>query len=203
MGFHRNADQYLHPTEVITHSLSKGYKVEIEYRCIPLKFTLQESSIPQLQLYSLFIIKEPTASSICMNKIYSTIILAFTLLFFTNCGSKSNSSEENENATPSDTIAIYYYNLRANGNFDEYIASMHSCLNTTDDYKQRMRRMLQHHYKEIQEEKKGTNRVQVIKTTMHDNNKMANVYLNVVYNDSSHEEIIFPLIYENGKWFIQ
>ena len=63
--------------------------------------------------------------------------------------------------------------------------------------------MLQHHQNEIIKEKQGVNRVEVIKTTMHDNNKMANVYLNVTFNDSSREEVIFPLVYENGKWLIQ
>lgn len=138
-----------------------------------------------------------------MNKIVFISIITFASLLLTSCGANNDASKGDDSQTMTDTMAVYYYKLRANGQYEDYVASMHSCLNTTNDYKQRMIRMLQHHQNEILKEKKGVNRVQVIKTTMHDNNKMANVYLNVTYNDSSHEEIIFPLVSENGKWLIQ
>ena len=138
-----------------------------------------------------------------MYKIHFITIFTFLSLLLSSCGNNNDASKDENDGNRVDTMVIYYYNLRANGHFNDYVASMHSCLNTTDNYKQNMIRMLQHHQNEIIKEKQGVNRVEVIKTTMHDNNKMANVYLNVTFNDSSREEVIFPLVYENGKWLIQ
>lgn len=129
-------------------------------------------------------------------------IAFINLLIFSSCNS-NNLKDDSEIFLPQDTIAVYYYNLQAKGHFDEYIKAMHSCKETTPEYKRHIKRLLQQHYKEILQTKKGVHHVKVIRVETNKQNNMANVFLNVAYNDGTQEEIIFPLVYVNEEWLIQ
>lgn len=100
-------------------------------------------------------------------------------------------------------MAVSCYKMQANGLFDEYVKAMHSCDGTTDAYKQRIVVMLRQHQRQINEEKKGLNDVQVLRTEMHNNNRMANVFLNVSYKDGSKEEVMLPMIFDGSQWRMQ
>lgn len=123
-------------------------------------------------------------------------------LTFAACGNTPDNAEK-ASETLADSAATRYYMLRATGNYAEYADAMLSCDGMPADYKARIIAMLKQHNQTLLKEKKGVSRVQVAKTEMHDNGQMANVFLNVTYKDSSHEEIIFPLVLENGRWRIQ
>lgn len=138
-----------------------------------------------------------------MKNLFSCLFLLLGIYIITACSNENNNLTDKDDTAFQDTIAVYYYNLQANGRFDEYVESMQSCQGTTPDYKQRIIKMLQQHQKEILKVKKGVSHVQAVRTEMHNHNKMANVFLNVTYNDSSREEIIFPLVFDNGQWLIQ
>lgn len=138
-----------------------------------------------------------------MKNLFSCLFLLLGIYIMIACSNENNNHTNKDDTAFQDTIAVYYYNLQANGRFDEYVESMQSCQGTTPDYKQRIIKMLQQHQKEILKVKKGVSHVQAVRTEMHNHNKMANVFLNVTYNDSSREEIIFPLVFDNGQWLIQ
>lgn len=136
-----------------------------------------------------------------MRYLLFSFIVFINLLIFSNC--TSNTPGDSDTDLPQDTLAIYYYNLQANGHFDEYIEAMHSCKGTTPEYKQHIKKLLQQHFKEILQTKKGVHHVKVVRAETNKQNNMANVFLNVTYNDSTQEEVMFPLVYVNNEWLIQ
>ena len=119
------------------------------------------------------------------------------------CHKTSNEAVHDQGAVGADSMAIICYKMQANGQFDEYVNAMLSCDGTTPDYKQRMVVMLHQHQKQINEEKKGVKDVSLLRTEMHNNNKMANVFLSVSYKDGSNEEVMLPMVYDGKQWRMQ
>lgn len=125
------------------------------------------------------------------------------LIFVVSCGKKDQPIVTSTNQVPADSVAIDYYKLRSEGRFAEYVSAMLSCDGTTPEYKKSMEQMLRQHQCEIEKEKKGVSHVEALRTELHDNGKMANVFLRVTYNDGSCEEILFPLVDDGQNWRIQ
>ncbi len=123
--------------------------------------------------------------------------------YFTSCG---NAPTEKE--SPADTVnvadsAVAYYSLQSQGKFDDYVDKMHSCLNMSVDYRNSIIVMLKQHQTYILKAKHGVKDVEPIRSEFHDANKMANVFLKVTFNDNSQEEVMFPMVYDKGKWWVQ
>ncbi|MGM9689025.1 MAG: hypothetical protein ACI3YD_08230 [Alloprevotella sp.] len=131
---------------------------------------------------------------------------AFLLLLLclpaSSCHTDSRHEADTQD-TPPDTLAPYYYNLRAQGHFEAYVNAMHSCDSTTPAYKQQMIRLLRHHQLEVNQTKQGVNRVELLRTEMHNHNRLAHAFLKVTYNDSTHEEVMFPMVFDGEHWRIQ
>lgn len=137
-----------------------------------------------------------------MSKTSSLLLCLFLLL--AGCdSSRGKNNADGSPAEPEDTVAVYYYSLRTRGRFTEYVEAMQSCRNTTPDYKQGMVHMLKQHQKEQEKAGRRVDRVRVVRKEMHNHNRMANVFLDIAYTDSTHEEILFPLVYDDGQWLIQ
>lgn len=128
-------------------------------------------------------------------------LVLLTVAVFTACGGDKGSSAPDRTAL-TDTLAVHYYMLGAQGHYAEYVDAMLSCDSTTADYKSRMALALKHHYASIARDRQGVKRATVLRTEMHDSGRMANVFLNVTYGDGSDEEIIFPLVYDGQHWRI-
>lgn len=129
------------------------------------------------------------------------ILIALTAL--TACGNHTDNQLANAESLHIDSIAIEYYQLRAQGRFADYVTAMQSCDGTPPEYKKRMEDMLRQHQATITKEKKGVSHVSALRTEMHNNGKMANVYLSVTYNDGTCEEVLFPLVHDGQSWRIQ
>lgn len=93
--------------------------------------------------------------------------------------------------------------LRINGQYKDYIKAMQSCDGTPPAYKQQMETLLRHHHHTILKDKKGISSVRVARKELYDSLRMANVFLEVTYNDSSREEILFPLVLIGDIWRIR
>ena len=128
-------------------------------------------------------------------------LVLLTAAALTACGGDKGPSASDRTAL-TDTLAVHYYMLGAQGHYAEYVDAMLSCDSTTADYKSRMALALKHHYASIARDRQGVKRATVLRTEMHDSGRMANVFLNVTYGDGSDEEIIFPLVYDGQHWRI-
>ena len=137
--------------------------------------------------------------SLCANMV-AALFVAIT----TACNSKSSANTGNGPDTDnSDSMAVAYYTMQVNGQYNEYIGAMQSCDGMPSDYKNNIVAMLRHHNQDIKKEKLGVKRVAVLRSEMHNSDQLANVFLNVTYNDGSQEEVMVTLVHDNNIWRMQ
>lgn len=130
-----------------------------------------------------------------------TTLLAATLLLACQSSPKLPAAYADDGQI--DSIAVTYYRMLADGDFAGYVQAMQSCDNAPEQYKKRTETLLRHHQKEIERTKQGVRAVTSLRHELHDNGQMANVFLRVAYNDSTEEEIIFPIVYDGQRWRIR
>ena len=131
-------------------------------------------------------------------------LVGFTILTTSIVGcKKQDETEEVHVAEEADSAAIKYYKLRSAGQYKDYVNAMLSCDGMTETYKNNTALLLEHHQAEINKEKKGVKDVAIVRCEMHNNDKMANVFLNVSFNDGSTEEVMLPLVHDGRQWRIQ
>ena len=131
------------------------------------------------------------------------VLLIVAITSFTACHKNSSMTSSEETEEQADSAAVKFYRMRMQGDFDAYVANMHSCSNMPPDYKQRIVIMLRQHQKEVEQSKQGIKDVKVLRTEAHDDGKMVNVFLSINYKDGSNEEILFPVVYDGKRWKIQ
>lgn len=129
------------------------------------------------------------------------IILCLATLY--SCHKKQEALSDYAQQGLTDTLVIKLYKLGVDGHYEEYVSNMASCENTTTEYKEQIKLALKQHNANIAKSKKGVAKVEFLRATFHDNNQMANSFLNVTFKDGSVEEILFPLVKVNGIWKIQ
>lgn len=135
--------------------------------------------------------------------LYKTILLLMTIDSLTSCHKGSTETSSDATEEQADSAAVRFYRMRILGDFDGYVANMHSCNNMPQEYKQRIIIMLRQHQKDVEKNKQGAIDVKVMRSEMYDDGKMANVFLNITYKDGTNEEILFPVVYDGKEWKIQ
>lgn len=131
------------------------------------------------------------------------LIVTLLTLLLSACQGKQGAPLSEGNDPHADSAAVQYYLLRVQGRFNEYVQAMHSCQESTPEYRKRIVDMLRQHQVQIDKDKKGVRQVKALRTEKNSQGDVADVYLSVTYNDGSHEEIIFPLVRKGGTWKIQ
>lgn len=120
-----------------------------------------------------------------------------------SCGDRKSQAYESAKEGLTDTMVVRMYKLAVEGHYEQYINAMASCKNATANYRKQIELSLKQHQAEIIKSKQGVAKVEFVRATFHDNNQMANAFLNVTYKDNTVEEVLFPLVKENGEWKIQ
>ena len=131
------------------------------------------------------------------------VAMPFILLQLSSCHRLSAENASEQASQSADSTAVKCYKMQVDGQFQDYVKSMKSCDKMPADYQHRMIMMLRHHQKLILKEKQGVKSVKVLRTELNNNNRMANVFLNVCYKDGSTEEILCPMVLDNGRWRMQ
>lgn len=140
-------------------------------------------------------------SLMLVTKLCSCLFLA--CLALQSCHRSGADMAKDKSGEGVDSMAVACYKMQAEGRFDDYVKAMKSCDKMPADYQHRMVMMLRHHQKQVLEEKKGVKDVAVLRTEMHNQGRMANVFLNVTFNDGTTEEVIFPMVYDGQRWRVQ
>lgn len=124
----------------------------------------------------------------------------FSLLALIACGQGEKGDVP---APPAEQEVLDLYNLYVKGDYVGYVNAMHSCEKKTDDYRAQMVMLHKQHAAKAKAANGGVKSVALGRLEMHDGGKMANAFINVSYNNNETEEIIFPLVYADGKWKIR
>ncbi|MBR1387707.1 MAG: hypothetical protein IJ553_04795 [Alloprevotella sp.] len=129
----------------------------------------------------------------------TTFMLAGILL---SCSSKN---EDADLKRPSNREVRQLYELATSDNFEKITAKMASCKDMPATYTEEMQNALKMHAQQIKQTKGGIKGFSVndIEAFRSDDGYAADAHIQVEYNDSTTEEILFRLVYDNGKWILR
>ena len=103
------------------------------------------------------------------------------------CGGRQPSASAPEGPKAEEVERIY--NLFLQGQYEAYVAEMASCDSMPDFYRRQMVDLCKQHAYQQKERNGGA--------------VQANVFLRVLYEDHSHEEILISMVKQNDRWRLQ
>ena len=93
-----------------------------------------------------------------------------------------------------------YYDLLLEGKYQEYVAGYNQPCRLPDSYQKQLLLNAQMFVEQQQAEHKGMARVDVINAKADTAHHVADVFLLVVYADSTKEQIVVPMVEVNSEW---
>ncbi len=123
------------------------------------------------------------------------------LLFLTISGIFCGCREEMRPPTEREIMTVYGHYLK--GDYAKFVDAMLSCRQKPENYRSQMIMLHKQHAAEQKRANGGAESATVERIEMHDNGRMANVFLNVTYGNRTSEEIILPMVYFEGDWYIR
>lgn len=104
---------------------------------------------------------------------------------------------------PSQDYVTECYDKYLKGDYEAYVRDMASCDSMPEEYRQQMMLLFKQHAAEMRRKNGGAVSAAVVRMEAHNDSTLVNVFFNVVYADSSAEEIMVPFIYVADKWRLQ
>lgn len=130
-------------------------------------------------------------------------MLAWPLVAFLSCGERNTAAPQSQIPLPTEKEICDYYNLYLQGDYLAFVAAMHSCDQKTSAYRMQMAELLKQHARMAEEKYGGVKSAKVQRIDSVKNGCMVNAFLVVEYGDGRNEEILFPLVFVDGKWRLQ
>ena len=93
-----------------------------------------------------------------------------------------------------------YYDLLLEGKYQEYVDGYHQPNRIPKGYYEQLVLNAQMFAEQQQEEHKGMKRIDILNAKADTARHVADVFLQVVYGDSSKEQIVVPMVEIGGKW---
>ena len=131
--------------------------------------------------------------------IHKTLLLLLCVTVFSNC----QSGDTNNPTPPTEEDIIGLYDLYINEDLDAYIEAVHSCKDKPKDYCEQMKMLLKQHLNDIKKETGGIEKATIDHIEVNNHKDILNVYLNVTYKNKKTEEILFPIVFSDGKWQVR
>lgn len=126
------------------------------------------------------------------------------LLFLCVVGLSNCQNKNTDNPTPpTEEDIIELYNLYLSEDWETYIKSMHSCKDKPKDYCEQMMMLHKQHLNDIKKETGGIDKVTIDHIEVNNRKDIINIYLNVTYKNKKTEEILFPIVFSDGKWLVR
>lgn len=93
-----------------------------------------------------------------------------------------------------------YMQMLCDSNYSGYVDGMLSMQNADSSMRQQMEDAINQYYWQIQQSHGGIVSATATRDTIIDS--LARVFVNVTFADSVSEEILLPLVYSEGKWWL-
>lgn len=126
------------------------------------------------------------------------------LLFFTIlCMGLGLSSCKEEKPDPGYFAGIAakgYYDLLLEGKYQEFVAGYNQPNRISKGYHEQLLLNAQMFVEQQNEEHKGMLKVNVLNAKADTAHRVADVFLQIAYGDSTKEQIVVPMVETNGKW---
>lgn len=84
-----------------------------------------------------------------------------------------------------------------------YVECLHSCRNKPESYLTQMQYMLKQRFALLAKDSVEIKGLRTEQIVLHEKHNAADVYLDVAYSGGKQEEILLPMVYDDGKWWVQ
>lgn len=124
------------------------------------------------------------------------VFLLLALTVFASCHRKPRTDELSDAAAC--YVAELYYGYLADNKVDKYVSFIGSSEITSEEYCAQMAMLVKEYLANLQQTKGGILKAQAAGDSIWGNE--AQVYLDVLYGDSTCERVDMPLFFENNQW---
>ena len=84
-----------------------------------------------------------------------------------------------------------------------FVDCMHSCRFKPESYLTQMKYMLKQRFAFLQKDSLVISDFRTGQILLDEKRNVADVYLDIAYSDGREEEILLPMIYDDGKWWVK
>lgn len=93
-----------------------------------------------------------------------------------------------------------YYDLLLEGKYEEYVAGFNQPYRIPKGYHDQLLMNAQMFMEQQQEEHSGISKVNILNAKADTAHHMADVFLQMVYADSTREQVVVPMVEVKGEW---
>jgi hypothetical protein len=127
-------------------------------------------------------------------------LLLFAFGFCALCWSCGQSIAPEEVAAQS---AKAYYDLLIQGKFEQFVDGRYRADSIPSSYREQLIANAKMFMGEQEKTHKGLKQVQVLRVEPDTSQHVANVFLIFTYGDSANEEVVVPMMEQNGVWYMR
>jgi len=96
-----------------------------------------------------------------------------------------------------------YYDNLLKGNYELFVTSAAGNTDLQESYRSQLVANAKQYVAQMKEEHKGINDVKVVTAQKCGSDSIVNVFLTICFADSVNEEIVVPMVLEDGKWLMR
>lgn len=126
--------------------------------------------------------------------------LLFFMILCMGLGLSSCKEEKPDPGYFAGIAAKGYYDLLLEGKYQEFVAGYNQPYRIPKGYEEQLLLNAKMFVQQQEEEHKGIKTVNVLNAKADTARRVANVFLSVVYGDSTKEQIVVPMVEVEGKW---
>ena len=101
---------------------------------------------------------------------------------------------------PDEAEVAEMYNHFIRGEYGAYVDQMESLDSMPPDYRSQMVALMKQRHRQLEEERGGPRSCRIVRFVPSDDDKYCEAYVEVMYNDSTYDEILLPLVRIGDVW---
>ncbi len=126
--------------------------------------------------------------------------LFFFIILMMGLGLSSCKKESPDPSYFAGIAAKGYYDLLLEGKYEEYVAGFNQPYRIPKGYHDQLLMNAQMFMEQQQEEHSGISKVNILNAKADTAHHMADVFLQMVYADSTREQVVVPMVEVKGEW---
>lgn len=96
-----------------------------------------------------------------------------------------------------------YFEMLLRGEYDMYVDGTYRPDSIPDGYRKQLVANAKMYVGQLKEQHQGVKQVKVMSSRIDTAKHVGNVYLLLAFGDSTREEIVIPMVYQNGVWYMR
>jgi len=125
------------------------------------------------------------------------VIMLFAVLILASC--KKGPSPDEIAAQ----VAKNYYEMLLKGHYDLYVDAHYQADSIPPSYREQLIANARMFMGQQQQEHRGIKQIGVVSAKADTVKRVANAFLSFSYGDSTTEEVVVPMVYQKGVWYLK